>query len=127
MLVDDSYQTNVIDIQTNLSSPIEAIFVQVTTTSGQPLIIGAIYIPPNSDPNAFNIDLDNILASINNTNKSGYICGDFNLNLFNVDTHPKTTEFLNIMSTHSYRPLIEVPTRITISQEILADISQIWE
>ena len=83
-----------------------------------PVYFVIIYFVQNSNINN-NDGL--VLASINNTNKSCYICGDFNLNLLNVDTHPKTTEFLNIMSTHSYRPLVEVPTRITIKSSTLID------
>ena len=43
------------------------------------------------------------------------------LNLFKIDTHKQSNEFFNIMSSHSFRPLIEVPTRITSTTSTLID------
>src|SRR6218665_611583 len=70
--------------------------------------------PPNTNPLCFINDLENILTTLSNTNKSHYLCGDFNLNLLNVDTHHHTNGFWNTMWVHLFRPLIEVPARITL-------------
>ena len=47
--------------------------------------------------------------------------GDFNINLLNVDTHVDTSEFLEMMYSFSYLPLITKPTRVTKSSATLID------
>jgi len=121
LLVDDSFQAKIIDINTSTNSSFESIFVQVSTTQDHSLLIGSIYRPPNTDPVKFNIDLDNLLVDISTINKSCYLCGDFNMNLLNIDSHQCTNEFVNIMSAYLFRPLIEVPTRITNTSSSLID------
>ena len=54
-------------------------------------------------------------------NKICYLAGDFNINLLNHDTHQLTAEFLNIMYSNSFIPLINRPTRITEHSATLID------
>src|SRR6218665_3259114 len=103
------------------TSPIESIFVNVSTPCGKPLTKGVIYRPPNTDPAAFNVDLENILPLLSDAGQSCHICGDFNLDLLKVETHRHTSDFLNVMSSYLFRPLIEVPTRFTLSSATLID------
>ena len=59
---------------------------------------------------------------LDRTNKTIYIlCGDYNMNLLNIDTNHHTNDFLNLMSTFLFHPLILSPTRITISSSTLID------
>ena len=82
-------------------------------------LIASIYRPPNTDLINFNLDLEKLLSSLNNTRKVCYLCGDFNINLPNIDTHQYTNEY--IMSAVLFRPLIHVPTRITNTSSSLID------
>ena len=50
--------------------------------------------------------------------------GDFNLDLFNHDTHSSTGEFLNTFLSCSFVPLINRPTRVTSNTCTLID--NIW-
>ena len=50
-----------------------------------------------------------------------YIMGDFNLNLLNDHSHQRTGEFLDIMYSNMFFPLITRPTRITSSSATLID------
>ena len=121
LLVDDTFQTEVIEIEANANSPIESLFITTTPPMGKPLIIGSIYRPPKSNMLTTNNDFEKILATLSNQNKSCYLCGDFNMNLLNINTHQYTSDFLNLMSTFLFRPLIHVPTRITNSSSTLID------
>ena len=47
--------------------------------------------------------------------------GDFNINLFNFDKYLLTNDFLNLMYTHSYIPLITKATRVYKSSATLID------
>ena len=47
--------------------------------------------------------------------------GDFNINLFNYDSHTKTADFINLMFSYSYAPFINKPTRITEQSSTLID------
>ena len=54
-------------------------------------------------------------------NKVAYICGDFNVNLLNADTHKDTYNFSEMMCAHGLFPLIDKPTRIDIHSSTLID------
>jgi exonuclease III len=121
LLVDDSLEAKIIDLNLNDEGLIESIFVQVSTASDPPIVIGSLYRPPNTDLTNLNKELENMLVPLNTINKCCYLCGDFNMNLLNIDTHHHTNEFLNTMSTYFFRPLIQVPTRITNTSSSLID------
>jgi exonuclease III len=121
VLVDDSLQAKIIDIVPCDESSMELITVQINSPLDPPMVIASIYRPPNTNINDFNINLEKILSSLNDTKKACYLCGDFNINLLNIDTHHYTNDFLNTMSTALFRPLIHVPTRITSTSSSLID------
>ena len=47
--------------------------------------------------------------------------GDYNINLFNVDKHKLTSDFLDLMYSYSYMPLITKPTRVSSKTATLID------
>ena len=47
--------------------------------------------------------------------------GDFNINLFNYDKHLFTSEFVDLMFSFSYSPLINKPTRVKNNSYTLID------
>ena len=53
-----------------------------------------------------------LLMSQNNQ-KLVYLLGDFNINLLNKDTHCRTNDLVNILTSHPMYPSITRPTRIT--------------
>ena len=54
-------------------------------------------------------------------NKVVSVCGDFNVNLLNADTHKDTYNFSEMMCAHGLFPLIDKPTRIDIHSSTLID------
>ena len=102
----------------------EAIFVEISNTTlnlNKNVIIGTIYRPPGSDLIGFNERIVDLMDRIVKENKICYLAGDYNINLLNHDTHQLTAEFLNIMYSNSFIPLINRPTRVTEHSATLID------
>ena len=53
--------------------------------------------------------------------KTSLLLGDFNSNLLEADDHNDTSEFYEILSMNTFRPLILQPTRVTSKSAILID------
>ena len=106
-------------------SNFESCFIEIPSsqfTSGVNIIIGVLYRPPNTDVDTFN-DIMNVLLSKlkNEKQKKIYLSGDYNINLLNIENHISSSEFLEMMFSHSFFPLINRPTRITTSSATLID------
>ena len=67
----------------------------------------------------FNEYLSSVLDKI--SQKYCYICGDFNINLLNIEKHSLSNKFLDIFLENGYYPLITHPTRITSNSATLID------
>ena len=85
------------------------------------VIIGVIYRPPDTDINSFVAIITDILSVIKAERKTCYLLGDFNINLINVSNHMPTAEFLEVMYSHAFNPLITKPTRVTGNTATLID------
>ena len=53
--------------------------------------------------------------------KTGYLMGDFNIDLLKVNLHAKTNEFVNDVISQGFLPKITRPTRITPHSATLID------
>ena len=62
-----------------------------------------------------------LLASISKENKIWYVVGDWNLDLFKHHCYESTGEFLEIMYSRMFFPLITRPTRIISNKAMLID------
>ena len=62
-----------------------------------------------------------LMEKISKENKLCYIMGDFNLDLLNCHSHQFTSEFLDVMYSNMFFPLITRPTRITSNTATLID------
>ena len=47
--------------------------------------------------------------------------GDYNINLWNYGKHVETNEFVDMLHSHSFIPLIDRPTRIKKQSATLID------
>ena len=63
--------------------------------------------------NVFLERFDKLLSILSKFNKNYkiLIAGDFNINI--LDTSHQTREYVNVLSSHGMRYLIDVPTRVT--------------
>ena len=99
----------------------ESLFVEVIRPKQKNLIIGVLYRPPNQNLQDFIDGLDSFLVRISKENKACYLMADWNLDLMKHHKHDKTSEFLDIMFSRAFFPLISRPTRITSNTASLID------
>ena len=99
----------------------ESLFVEVKIQKDKKLFIGVIYRPPQSSC------IDDFLQATNELlqnreliNTNCIITGDFNINLL-TSNHSSTNDFLEIMLSSTFLPLISRPTRITDHSATLID------
>ncbi|XP_049868138.1 uncharacterized protein LOC126368285 [Pectinophora gossypiella] len=75
-------------------------------------IVVAVYRPPYSaNFTVFESVMENVLKVISKSNKSIIVCGDFNVDLYEVDSI--TTRFLSLFTSFNLVNIFMEPTRIT--------------
>ena len=97
---------------------IECLFVKIKGKK-QSYVAGVVYRPPNSNVVEFSNTMHYILEKLGR--QQCYIMGDFNLDLLKHEKHPPTEQFLDMMYSNAYIPLINRPTRITKATSTLID------
>ena len=85
------------------------------------VIVTVIYRPPNTDTRIFNERLNAVLNCVNNERKPCYLMGDYDVNILNYDSHSATAEFVEMLYSHAFLPLINRPTRITQNSATIID------
>ena len=102
----------------------ESLFVEIdrdSTGFSSNVIIGVIYRIPNTNINNFIDAISLTLDRIKKENKICYLLGDFNLDIMNSETHKSTGEYLDMLSSFSYLPMINKPTRVTTDSATIID------
>ena len=99
----------------------ESLFSEINKTKEKNTFGGIIYQPPDSKLNEFLSDLDLVLGKISKENKLVFLMGDWNLNLINHHCHKATSDFLDLLYSRMFFPLIIRPTRITANKASLTD------
>ena len=114
-------------IRTDLSfnnDCIESLFLELPScavSKQRKCIVGVVYRPPNTSVKDFNDYITAILTAVEREKKACFLMGDFNINLLNAESHVSTAEFLEIMYSFSFLPLITKPTRVTSHSATLID------
>ena len=83
-------------------------------------VIG-IYRPPSGLINSFNLRLNEIFNRYKICDSNTVITGDFNICLMRQDQHKDTSEFIDVMHSFHFYPLITRPTRVTDQNNSLID------
>ena len=102
----------------------ETVFIEIekgNQLNAKNVIIGVIYRPPNQDILSFNEKLNDIINKIRMENKICYLLGDYNINILNYSSHVHTAQFVDMMSSSGFLPLITRPTRVTATSATLID------
>ena len=92
---------------------IETVFIEIDKLevhSETNIIVGVIYRPPNTDMKLFSELMTNVFERLQRENKLCYLMGDYNLDLLKHEIHPQTSDFLDIIYSYNYIPLITRPT-----------------
>ena len=85
------------------------------------VVVSVIYRPPNTDTRHFNEKLCALLECISSEKKLCYLIGDYNINILNYGNHSATDEFVDMLYSHAFLPLINCPTRITPTSATIID------
>ena len=88
-------------------------------TTGHPM--GLLYFPFMLCLFFFNERLNAVLNCVNNEKKLCYLMGDYNINILNYDSRSATVEFVDMLYSHAFLPLINRPTRITQNSATIID------
>ena len=120
ILLRDNIQYKELDHLSTMSKTMESIFAEIYMTEKN-IIVGCIYRPPNSDMVKFIEEITILINKINKLNKHVYLMGDFNVDLLQYNNHSMTSEFIDVMFSTYYIPLINRPTRVTDSSATLID------
>ena len=91
----------------------ELLFIEIQRADETNIKIGTIYRPPDQNVQDFVGSEDQLITKISRENKNCYLMGDFNLNLLSHNSHATTGEFLDVMFSRSFVPLIRRLTRLT--------------
>ena len=89
-----------------VNKDIECIFIEIEL-NGDRIHVGIIYRTLDADVRNFCDYLVNILESLKPHNQSCYIMVDYNIDLLKHSTHNPTSEFLDLMFSNSFIPLIK--------------------
>ena len=88
------------------------------------LNVMGVYRPPNGNTNEFTNQLRDIIDRNSFTTQDTIITGDFNVCLLSEGHSQITSNFMNMMSSNFFRPLITRPTRFTENTATVID--HIW-
>ena len=102
----------------------ETVFIEVEEgqqRQNHNVIIGEIHRPPNQDISSFSDKMNNIVNIVRMENKTCYLLGDYNINILNYASHVQTAQFVDMMSSNGFLPLITRPSRVTATSATLID------
>jgi len=101
---------------------LESVFSEITLPlTNNKFIVGVIYRPPNENIDLFLTKMAEILHELRNHHKPVYIMGDYNIDLLAYATCNKIENFIDLMSSNYFFPLISQPTRIQSTSATLID------
>ena len=120
ILIKESLKYIVRNDLTLFNDTIESLFIEVVSLHKR-VIIAVIYRPPGTDIRDFNDSLTEVLDIIKRERKICYIMGDFNIDLLKSNQHIPSSEFCELLFSHSFFPLISKPTRATFETATLID------
>ena len=98
----------------------QALWIEILVPSKKNIICCVLYRQHNS-PERFLIYLNDTIERLSSTDKSIYICGDFNIDLFKAESCNYAHNFLLSLQSYSFLPLIDKPTRIHSTSATLID------
>ena len=85
------------------------------------MFFGVIYRPPNHDISSFNDKMNSIVNVVRRENKTCYFLGDYNIDILNYASHVQSAQFVDMMSSNGFLPLITRPSRVTATSATLID------
>ena len=101
---------------------VESCWIEIDPCNGKShIVIGCIYRHPNANMEEFTNQLDEIMKQLQQRKYQVYILGDMNIDFLKYGTHTQTEEYLDMLYSNNFLPLITKPTRVTSHTATLID------
>ena len=97
----------------------ECLFIEIADV--KPVLIAIVYRRPGTDLETFTEFISDKLDIVKSDKQACYLLGDLNINLLRHNVHRQTTDFLDIMYSNGFIPLINRPTRVTSETGTIID------
>ena len=92
-------------------SDVENIWVEIANRNKK-CVIGGIYRHPNSSVKQFTSELDGVLSNVNHKKIPCVVAGDVNIDLSKTESNVDTANYVDMVLTNNFTPIILMPTRI---------------
>ena len=69
----------------------------------------------------FNDKMSNIVNVVRRENKTCYLLGDYDINILNYENNAQTPQFVDMISSNGFLPLITRPSRVTATSATSID------
>ena len=102
-------------------SLVESCWAEIICNKSPNIIVGCIYKHPSGNISDFTLELENIIKKLNENKYDVYIMGDINIDFMKYCSHSKTEDYLDMLYSYNFIPLITKPTRITDHTSTLID------
>uniref|UniRef100_A0A1A8GC74 Helentron 4 helitron-like transposon replicase/helicase/endonuclease n=1 Tax=Nothobranchius korthausae TaxID=1143690 RepID=A0A1A8GC74_9TELE len=107
------------NMSTAIQDVMEMITIEIISEKTKNIIISCIYRAPGSCVEPCTNTITEMLSGI--CNKDVFLCGDFNIDLENVNNSKAANDFINSMHLLGLFPLITKPTRINAHSSTIID------
>ena len=109
------------DLDLGLREGLENCWIEIERKKQKNIVIGCIYRHPSQNRECFHEAMKSKLETLNNEGCEVYITGDINIDFFQYNTNNQTSEYLDMLLSLGYLPIITRPTRITDHSATLID------
>ena len=100
---------------------VESTWIELDTQNRNKIIIGCVYKHPSANLNEFHSEMESIMKQFNDNKKQVFILGDINIDLLKYNIHTPTEDYVDMVFSNNFLPLITKPTRITDHSKTLID------
>ncbi len=110
------------DLNKSIQNVSESVFVELKYKSNKTLLVGCIYRHHSPITEFVDRFFADILTKIGKEKKKTIApLGDFNIDMLKFDNDANTGNFIDLLSSEGFRPLILQPTRVTSDSATLID------
>ena len=118
MIEFDSFERMDLKIQ---NDNFETTWVEIVNKLSKNIVVASIYRHPRYNFAEFFAYLEKSLNILTKENKEIYLCGDFNIDLLQIETINSYQQFYDMLCSYGFLPKIIQPTRVTEFNSSLID------
>lgn len=102
-----------------IENSVEILTIEIVCSTAKNVLVSCLYRCPGSSIECVSDIIEPLLLQSNS--RRIFLCGDFNINLLNYNSHNMTTQFVELLFSYGLVPSIVRPTRITMDSATLID------